>query len=284
MVVTWPIVASQANAGPIAVLLPPYWGPMNQPRPYFDTTFQAMAHRGGTLPDGGAENTLAAFARAVEVGYRYLETDVHASSDGVLFAFHDESLDRVTDATGPIGGHTAHQLAQVRVHGGERIPTLAELFETFPHARFNLDLKASGAVAPLAEAVLRHAAESRVCVSSFSTQRITEFRRLSQGRVATGLSRRAITGFLAVPRLAASWVAGDVLQVPLRFWGDRLPLVTRRLIGHAHRCGLHVHAWTVNDPVLMGELIDLGVDGLVTDDLEALKLLLTERGMWEGSR
>lgn len=277
-------MASPPNAGPIVVPLPSYWGPMNQSRPYFDTTFQAMAHRGGSLPAGGAENTLAAFTRAVEVGYRYLETDVHASSDGVLFAFHDEVLDRVTDATGPIGGHTARQLAQVRVHGGERIPTLAELFEAFPHARFNLDLKAPGAVAPLAEAVVRHAAESRVCVSSFSTPRITEFRRLSQGRVATGLSHRGVAAFLAAPRFSASWVAGDVLQVPLRFWGERLPLVTRRLIRHAHRCGFYVHVWTVNDPVLMGELIDLGVDGLVTDQLEALKLVLTERGLWEGTR
>lgn len=257
-------------------------GPVNRSeRPFFDTRFQALAHRGGQLPEGGAENTLAAFSRAVHLGYRYLETDVHASRDGVLFAFHDESLDRVSDASGPIAAWTAGELSRVRLAGGHTIPRLDELLEEFPGSRFNLDLKAPGAVVPLADSLVRHGAQARVCVSSFSTPRITQFRRLTGGRVATGLSHRAIASFLAVPRLVAPWVSGDVLQVPLRFWRDRLPLVTGRLTRHAHRCGLRVHAWTVNDPIRMGELIDLGVDGMVTDDLEALKLVLTERGLWE---
>jgi glycerophosphoryl diester phosphodiesterase len=108
----------------------------------------AFAHRGGAYhPDvDGLENTLQAFAHAVGLGYGYLETDVHVTSDGVLLAFHDTVLDRVTDATGRIATSTYAEVQRARINGSDPVPTLAELFDEFPEARFNIDLKAPGAV------------------------------------------------------------------------------------------------------------------------------------------
>ena len=115
-------------------------------------TVLAFAHRGGAYhPDiEGLENTLRAFQHAVELGYDYLETDVHVTQDGVLLAFHDSVLDRVTDATGAIATSTYAEVQRALINGSDPVPTLAELFDAFPDARFNIDLKSAGAVPALA--------------------------------------------------------------------------------------------------------------------------------------
>lgn len=251
-------------------------------QPYFAGRFQAFAHRGGSWP-GIGENSLAAFARAVQAGFRHLETDVHVTADGVLVAFHDESLDRVTDGHGPIADHTAAELAELRIAGTEPIPLLAALLEALPGAFFNIDLKAPGAVGPLADLLRRTGATQRVCVSSFSLARIAAFRRLAP-EVATGLSRLAVVllwlGIPGVTRL----LRGQAAQVPHRVWGDRLALVTRRFVRTAHRNGIRVHVWTINDAPTMDSLIELGVDGIVTDQPEVLRTVLEQRGLWEEQR
>lgn len=249
---------------------------------YFDTRFAALAHRGGATADVplALENTLTAFAAAVALGYRYLETDVHVTSDGTPVAFHDEHLDRVTDAAGAIADLDARSLAAVRVGGVEHVPTLDELLDAFPTARFNLDLKADASVAAVARAVDAHAAHDRVCVGSFSTPRLRRFRRLAGPRVATAVSPAGVAAF-ATPgaRRLGALDAGVALQVPTRHRG--VPVVTRGLVEAAHAAGRVVHVWTINDPGQMDALIDLGVDGLVSDDLDTLKAVLTRRDLWE---
>lgn len=247
--------------------------------PYFATRFQAFAHRGGSWL-GVGENSLAAFQRADQAGFRYLETDVHVTSDGVLIAFHDDSLDRVTDGHGLIAQHTAAEVAALRIAGSDRIPLLAELLEGLPEARFNIDIKAPGAVEPLAALIERAGARERVCVSSFSRTRIAAFRRLAP-QVATGLSALSVLvlwlGLPGLTRLAR----GQAAQVPERFLGERIPLVTRRFVRTAHRHGIRVHVWTINDAPAMEALLDLGVDGIVTDQPEVLRTVLEQRGLWE---
>ena len=134
----------------------------------------AMAHRGGARhPDiDGLENTMRAFQHAADLGYTYLETDVHVTSDGVLLAFHDDILDRVTDRTGSIGSSTYEQVQRALIGGRERVPTLAELFDALPGVRFNVDIKAEGAVRPLAELIADRQAWDRVLVGSFSRRRL----------------------------------------------------------------------------------------------------------------
>src|SRR3954447_7158061 len=147
----------------------------------------AFAHRGGAYhPDiEGLENTLAAFKHAGVLGYDYLETDVHVTRDGVLLAFHDAVLDRVTDVQGAIADLTFDEVRQALVGGREQVPRLAQLFDEFPRARFNIDLKSEGAVPVLAAFIREREAWDRVLVGSFSPQRMASFRRRTGGRVPT---------------------------------------------------------------------------------------------------
>ena len=147
----------------------------------------AMAHRGGALhPEiPGVENTLHAFEHAVALGYEYLETDVHVTRDGVLLAFHDDVLDRVTDATGRLADLSAEQISAARIREQYPVPTMAELLEAFPGCRFNIDLKSRGAVDALADLIDRTGSHDRICVGSFSQTRLDAFRAASHGRVAT---------------------------------------------------------------------------------------------------
>jgi glycerophosphoryl diester phosphodiesterase len=246
----------------------------------------AFAHRGGAFhPElEGLENTLTAFQHAVDLGYRYLETDVHATRDGVLLAFHDAVLDRVTGTTGTIAEMAYDELAGVMVAEREQIPTMVSLLERFPDARFNIDIKAANAVAPLAELIQRSGCHDRVCVGSFDDRRMKHFRTLMDRAVATTCGPAAVVAARFAPdRLAArlTRTAGDAYQVPHK--RGPLHVVTEELVDRAHALGRPVHVWTVDDPEEMGELLDLGVDGLMTDRTDVLRDVLIRRGQWMGA-
>jgi len=248
----------------------------------------AFAHRGGAYhPEiEGLENTLAAFKHAVALGYDYLETDVHVTADGVLLAFHDTVLDRVTDQQGAISDLSFEEVRHALVGGREQVPTLSQLFDEFPEARFNIDLKSDGAARALAEFVDEREAWDRVLVGSFSRKRLREFRRLTRGRVPTSASLADVVLFRFLPsgRLADLLTGRRVtaLQVPHR--RGRLTVATRGLVRRAHAAGRPVHVWTIDDPDEMRALLDRGVDGIFTDRTDVLKDVLTERGDWRESR
>jgi glycerophosphoryl diester phosphodiesterase len=256
-------------------------GYLDSPRPL------AFAHRGGAYhPDiEGLENTLAAFAHAVDLGYTYLETDVHVTSDGVLLAFHDTVLDRVTDRTGTIAGSTWAEVQEALIGGAERVPTLAALFDAFPEARFNIDLKSDGAVEALAVFIEEREAWHRVLVGSFSGRRMRAFRRRTRGRVATSAGPLEVVAFVVSPsaRLARLMTRGRpvALQVPHR-WG-RVTVASGGLVRRAHAVGLQVHVWTIDDPIEMNTLLDRGVDGIMTDRTDILRDVLRARGQWNGA-
>jgi glycerophosphoryl diester phosphodiesterase len=246
-----------------------------------------FAHRVGSLD--GRENSLAAFQRAVDLGYRYLETDARATADGVLLAFHDQSLDRVTDRTGDLARLPHAEVAKARIGGREPIPLLEDVLGSWPEARVNIDVKAESAIAPLVEVLRRTGAWRRVCVTSFSSRRLRHVRArmrvLSDVEVCTALGPvgvaalrgRSLTGRLPLPpRSAAS--SAPCAQVPDRL--GRSPFVTAPFVKAAHSLGLKVHVWTVNDTAQMTRLLDLGVDGIFTDDLEVLRAILMARGLW----
>ena len=244
----------------------------------------AMAHRGGSLhPDlHGLENTLFAFRHAAALGYRYLETDVHVTRDGHLVAFHDPVLERMTGTPGAVGAVLAEELAQVRIAGEHAVPSMAELLEELPGRSFNIDLKAPGSVAALADVVERTGCHDRICVGSFSFRHLQQFRRLTGGRVATAATPAEVVTFLTtswrhLPRLVRHRRFA-VLQLPRR--RGRLPLVTSSVVRRAHAAGVHLHVWTVDEPAEMEELLDLGVDGLISDRTDLLKDVLVARGLW----
>lgn len=242
-----------------------------------------FAHRGGAgIPENvGIENTIRAFANAVQLGYRYLETDVHATSDGVPIVFHDHTLDRVTDHHGVVAALSLAEARQVSVGGVEPIPTLVEALETFPEARFNIDVKTELVVPPLVDIVNRMNARDRVCISSFSGRRLLLVRRMLGPGVATSLSPREIaTRLLPSPLSLAQRLttAGPCVQVPVGY--GKLRIVTPDFLTRVHAAGKQVHVWTINDAGSMHELFDMGVDGIITDRPDILREVLAERGQW----
>ena len=244
-----------------------------------------FAHRGGAryAPNVGIENSMAAFANAVELGYRYLETDVHATADGILVAFHDDDLDRVTDRAGRIGELPYSEVAKARIGGREPIPTLEEVLGTWPDVRVNIDVKEENAIRPLAEAVVKTDAHDRVCVSSFSGHRVKAVHRLLGPRVATGLSPGGVAILaLPLPHLATRLLVSSApcVQVPLGYSAVRL--VTPAFVQRAHALGKQVHVWTIDDPAQMNTLLDMGVDGIITDRIDTLREVLTARDQWAG--
>lgn len=246
-----------------------------------------FAHRGGA--QGAPENSMPAFQRAVDLGFRYLETDVHATADGALVAFHDHTLDRLTDRRGTIARLPYDQVAAARIHGVEPIPLLEDVLGSWPGARVNIDIKDAPAIGPLLRVLHRTKAWRRICITSFSTRRLIQLRaRLplyTDQDVCTSLGPRGVIALRAksyggpldkLVRLAATGIA--CAQVPYGL--GRMPFVTRGFLDQAHTLGLKVHAWTVNDPVSMARLLDLGIDGIMTDELLALREVMMARGQW----
>jgi len=235
----------------------------------------AFAHR-GFAPDG-AENSFAAFERAVALGYRYLETDVRVTADGVALAFHDATLDRVTDRRGRIEALPWAQVRQARIAGREPIPRLDELLAAWPDTRVNIDVKAPSTIGPTIDAIRRTGTLDRVCVGAFSTRRIDAVRAALGPDLCTSLGPRAALRLRR--RRPAEGYAGQCAQVPARI--GRRPFVDARYVAAAHAAGLVVHAWTVNDEAEMQRLLDLGVDGIMTDRADLLRDVLTARGQWQ---
>ncbi|MEU3979826.1 glycerophosphodiester phosphodiesterase [Streptomyces sp. NPDC026672] len=237
-----------------------------------------FAHRGGAAD--GLENTEAQFRRAVGLGYRYIETDVHATADGRLVAFHDETLDRVTDGAGRIGDLPWDVVARARVGGREPVPLFEELLETFPEVRWNVDIKAEPALRPLLDLIERTDSYDRVCVGSFSEARVLRAQRLAGPRLATSFGTRGVLSLrLRSWGLPASVRRSAVAaQVPESQSG--VPVVDARFVRAAHARGLQVHVWTINEPERMHRLLDLGVDGIMTDHIDTLRKVMEDRGVW----
>lgn len=237
-----------------------------------------FVHRGG--PTGAPENTLLAFERAYAMGFRYFETDVHATADGVLVAFHDRSLRRLAGDRTAIAGMTATEVAKVRI-AGEPVPLLADLLANFPDVRFNIDPKSDAAVRPLVLQLHRTDVLDRVCVGSFSDQRLRWLRTALGRRLCTGAGPRDIARarWAVQRRRALPHRAYDVLQLP-RGLTPRLALVDAAMVEAAHAAEVPVHVWTVNDTSEMSRLLDLGVDGLMSDDAVGLRQTFVDHGIW----
>ena len=236
----------------------------------------AFAHRGGA--GEWPENTMPAFEGAVRLGYRYVETDVHVTGDGVLVAFHDDVLDRVTDRTGRIEDLPWSEVRRARVDGQEPIPLLADILGAWPELHVNIDPKHDRAVEPLADVIRRAGAVDRVLVGAFSDERIARVRAAVPG-ICTSLGPMGTLQLgLAATGQAVEALDAPCAQVPPRY-GDR-EIVTPDLVAEAHRRGVQVHVWTIDDTVEMRALLDLGVDGIMTDEPGRLRQVLEERGEW----
>lgn len=239
-----------------------------------------IAHRGGA--GLWPENTLYAFERARSLGVDVIETDVHATADGELVIFHDDGLERTTDGAGRVGSLTLAQLKRLDAayrfspDGGRSfplrgkgvtVPTLREVFEALPRMRFNIEPKqaAPAIAAPLCRLIRERGMADRVLVASFSAGILAEFRSECP-EVATSAATGEVASFLTLQSagLAASYSPHmQALQVPEHAVAVRV--LTRDFVEAAHGRGLRVHAWTVNAEGDMRRLVEMGVDGIMTD-------------------
>ena len=214
------------------------------------------------------------------MGYRYLETDVHATADGVVVVFHDRTTDRLLGRPGRIRDLRWADLATARVGGAAAVPRLDEILDAWPDVRFNIDVKDDPAVDPTVEVVRRTGTAGRVLLASFSAARLARVR-TSLPAVATSMGTREAARLWLASRVGRPLVLPPSVvaaQVPVRY--GRVRVVDGRFVAHAHRLGLQVHVWTIDDPATMTHLLDLGVDGIMTDRIEVLRDVYAARGVW----
>ena len=250
-------------------------GTSSRPRhPFLDWPAPlAFAHRGGASE--APENTLPAFQRAIDLGFRYLETDAHVTADGVVVAFHDDDLSRTCGRPGFIHELPWREVATARVDGREAIPRLVDVLESFPTARLNIDCKSEQVLGPLGDELARTGVLDRVCIGSFSDARL---RRMRQ-RFGPGLCTSYGPVELAVLRvLGVSRTGVQSVQAPRRWHGA--PVATAAFVERCHRRNIEVHVWTIDDEDAMDHLLDIGVDGIMTDRPAILRDVLIRRGQW----
>lgn len=232
-----------------------------------------FAHRGGA--SDAPENTMQAFQYAVDLGYRYLETDVQVTSDGVLVAFHDNDLRRTCGRPGKISELPWSEVSKALVDGKAPIPLLDDLLSAWPDVRVNIDCKTAAAIDPLVASLRRTNSLSKVCVAAFSDSRLKRLRKVLGADLCTALGPIELAmlrfGLLRHP-------AGLVAQVPVKQWP--LTVVNRAFVERSHRHGLQVHVWTIDDAPEIERLLDLGVDGIMTDRPLVLRQVLESRGTW----
>ena len=247
--------------------------------PFLETQLPiAFAHRGGA--SDAPENTMPAFAKAIELGYTYLETDVHATRDGVLLAFHDDDLLRTCGVAGKISELDYSEVRNARVNGTEPIPLLQDIFDAWPQARINIDCKSDAALPPLIDALRLPHVLDKVCVGSFSDKRLSVLRETFGSSLCSSLGPKQV----ALLRVR-SWIGvvkpfegALAAQIPLK--QGPITLTDKRLVDDAHSAGLQVHVWTIDEPDEMEHLLSLGVDGIMTDKPLVLKQILQNKGLW----
>lgn len=259
-------------------------GRVRSSHPYLAGPYpRAFAHRGWHLGDlDGMENSLSSFRRAVAEGYEYVETDVHATSDGVVVVHHDGSLDRTTDGAGAIATQPWSVVKNAKIGGREAVSRLEDVLEELPGTKFNIDVKADSAVQPFVDVLARTGAHDRVAAASFSDFRLARLRKLAGPKLVTSMGPGSVAALWAdgwVPLLPLRALArGAMAQVPVEQSG--LTIVDKPFVRAAERAGVEVHVWTIDDPAEMRRLLDLGVHGLVSDRPDLLRDVLRQRGVW----
>lgn len=239
----------------------------------------AIAHRGGGAL--APENSLAAFSLASALGLRYLETDIRVTYDGQLVCFHDEALERVTSATGPVRSRSLRDLSALRINGIEPIPTFDEALDAFPNQCFSVDLKDEKGIEPLVKSLQRRGVAERVCVAGAWDGWLGQVR--SQvPEVTTALGWRSLAALLLCAQTGVrppkSLATAPFAHVPVKL--GKLPIFIERLVAMSHDLGVRVVTWTVDEPVVMRRLLDAGVDAIITDRPDVLREVLVSRDQW----
>lgn len=244
---------------------------------FFSDNFLAFAHRGGN--DFGPENSLKAFKGAYDNGYKYLETDIHLSKDGYLIAFHDDSIDRVTNKKGKIKNLNLTEIKKSKINGKEEIPVITDLFEELPDCFFSIDCKSDDTVLPLIKIIRDNSLIGRVCIGSFSQKRINLIRKVLGPNLNTSMGPNEIMLSKLLSNFSLNYkFKSNFASLPIKKYG--LELLSKKNIRYLKKNNQKVIAWTINDENDMRLLIKRGIDGIMTDNILLLKKVLIEENLW----
>ena len=249
---------------------------------------RVIAHRGGA--DLAPESTLAGFESGLANGAQILETDAHSTRDGVIVLLHDDTVDRTTDGTGAIHDLSLAEARSLDAgyrftrdggatypyrRAGVTIPSLDEVLERFSRERFLIEIKQTTPPieAEVIDAIERHGMSGQVCLASFVDTVVKRVRELAPD-LCTSASVVEVVGLVVTPveELAERGVDARATQFPFEVLG--VPLVTPSIVEKHHDLGLEIHVWTVDDAGDMASLLDLGVDGIITDRPDTLARLI----------
>ena len=231
--------------------------------PFFeDYNFFGFVHRGGT--EKASENTLEAFQHSSDMGFTFMETDIQGTKDGEVVVFHDHDLNRMAGINKKIVDLTYKEIKEIELVSGGRIPSLNELLSSFPSLRFNIDFKTANTIVKGVEIIKEHNAIGRTCLASFSSSRLKKIRELAGPDCCSSMDQlEVVYQLLKSINFPSPKINGFCAQVPTSQWG--IPIVSKRFVDSAHKENKFVHVWTINTELEMEKLIELGIDGLMTD-------------------
>ena len=220
-----------------------------------------LAHRGGAIES--CENTLESFRYSVSIGCDYIETDVQLSSDGIPYIFHDNDLKRVLNISSRFDTLSSQEIDKLKIFDQYKIPKLEEALNEFPDISFQIDFKTDEVVTPALDIINKTKSFERVCVASFNSERLKRVRSMYPDMCISMGPNEVIKTLLSSFGLYNGSIDGDCLQIPIRYYGIRV--VTKRFVNFLKSKGLKIMVWTINDVKTFKYLIDLEVDGIITD-------------------
>ena len=247
---------------------------------YINTTnIVPIAHRGASLL--ASENSFDSFRKALELGYRVIETDIHGSKDGTAYIFHDSTLERLTGENLKISDLKDVDIDSLRVNTSSIIPRLSNVFEEFPKGLFNLDAKTWESTMPIVNTIKKMACRSRVCIGSFNNKRIDAIIRELGAETCHSMGTSNVIKFYFGAQLGIRQnFTAQCIQLPIKQFG--ISLITEKVLRYARKLGIKTHFWTINSPATMQRLIELKVDGIMTDDCVLLKKIMEKQNKWPG--
>ena len=222
---------------------------------------KVLAHRGGA--EESNENTLESFDYSQSLGCEFIETDVQVSSEGIQYIFHDDDLKRILNNPIRFDSLSSNEIDELSIFNSCKIPKLSDTLLRFPNLCFQIDFKTDEVVMPALDVINEMNVFDRVCIASFNSKRLQNVRSLYPDLCISMGPNEVFKTLLARFNLYKGDVPGDCLQIPMSYYG--IKIVSKRFVDFIHSRGLKIMIWTINDIKTFKYLIDLGVDGIITD-------------------
>ncbi len=222
---------------------------------------KVLAHRGGA--EESYENTTESFEYSQLLGCEFIETDVQVSSDGIPYIFHDDDLKRILNKPVRFDSLSSNEIDDLSIFNSCKIPKLSDTLLRFPNLCFQIDFKTDEVVMPALDVINDMNVFDRVCIASFSSKRLQNVRSLYPDLCISMGPNEVFKTLLASLNLFKGEIPGDCLQIPMSYYG--IKIVSKRFVDFVHSRGLKIMIWTINDIKTFKYLIDLGVDGIITD-------------------